>query len=176
MTSPTRSHRWWSAPILAVILLTLLPASSISRTSAHLTLPAVARAPDAGSLGRLGVAPATLVSLADPPDARCTVDVNPADPLAVTAAVARWVYCGAGPDSVVTDHGRRAVLAWSARELPHAPVTVTFLTLVDPRSAPVVAEAVVRRSADRVPSRVVVTLFRTAGGRWVVDDLTVRGG
>lgn len=176
MTSLIRRHRLWAAPILAVILLPLLPASSIPRTSAHLTLPPAVRAPDARSPGRMGLPSATLVSLADPPDARCTFDVNPSDPLAVTAAVARWVYCGNGPDSVVTDHGRQVVLAWSGREPRHAAVTVTFLALLDPRSAPVIAEAVLRRPADPVPHQVVATLFRTAGGRWVVDDLTVRDG
>jgi hypothetical protein len=86
------------------------------------------------------------------------------------------VYCGTGPESVVTDHGRQVVLAWSAREPAHGPANVTFLALVDPRSAPVVAEAVVRRPADPVLHRVVVTLFRTPAGRWVVDDLAVRDG
>jgi hypothetical protein len=45
--------------------------------------------------------------------------------------------------------------------------------LLDPRAAPVVVFATVRRRADPVVHRVVLTLFGTPAGGWTVDDVVV---
>lgn len=108
--------------------------------------------------------------------AGCSRQIDGTDPLAVAASVAAWVFCGAGTPMGVSSHGWKVLLGWSALEFPARPATVLAVALLDPRTAPVVAEAEVARAADPTVHRVVLTLYRSSLGQWAVDDLIVVGG
>ncbi len=146
----------WAAPVAAAVTLLVTqvgaPAAVLIRTT---------RAPAAGA------------NVAIP---GCSSQIDPADPLAVAASVAAGVFCGAGPAVRVSSHGRQVLLAWAAVEFPGRRATVTKIAFLDPRAAPVVADAEITRAADPVAHRVVLTLYRNSSGQWTVDDLAVADG
>jgi hypothetical protein len=112
------------------------------------------------------------------PVTSCPTTVDNSDPLVVAGAVATWIYCGPPPAAATTlsSHGRRVLTNWSSANAPSTPSAVVALNFVDPRSAPVVVYAVVRRAGDAEYHRVILTLFHRPSGGWAVDDLTVLSG
>jgi hypothetical protein len=152
----TAGTAWWRAP-----------------DPAWLARPAPGPTLDQALLTRTTRSPADVGAT---PIVGCSSQVDGTDPLAVAASVAAWVFCGAGPAAGVSSHGRQVLFGWSAVEFPARPTTVLAVGLLDPRAAPVVADAEVVRATDWVPHRVVLTLYRGSSGQWAVDDLFVVGG
>ncbi|MDQ1377031.1 MAG: hypothetical protein QOE15_1204 [Acidimicrobiaceae bacterium] len=109
------------------------------------------------------------------PATGCPVMVDDSDPLVVAGAVATWLYCGppAGAGAALSSHARRVLTNWAARNGPPSPAAVVSLAVVDPRTAPVVVYAVIRRAGDADTRQVVLTMFHRPAGGWAVDDLTV---
>ena len=159
--------------LVALAVMTVVTVMTVVIVSRHAASP---DRPSPVSAHRVLRHPPATRPTVPPAVAGCTLTVDDTDPLAVAAAVARWLYCGNGPPGVLTAHGQQVVARWVALAAPPAPAIVVGTELLDPRSSPVVVLVVVVRPPDPSHHEVVLTLFpRLPSGDWEVDDLQVEG-
>lgn len=106
--------------------------------------------------------------------ARCSTTPDGADALSVAEAAALWPWCRGAPPMQLSTDGWQTEDRWARVQTPAGGAEAIAAGIVDPRSSPVVVSVEVSVPGQRLPHRVLVTLYPVLGaGTWGVDGVAV---